>query len=279
MNNPPRTLKLYENTTVVLTEVHHMLSMSITVTEDTKHIGDFYRDIEIFHLGVGCNELPTHRETNTIANGSELTAVNATTIYALDGSLINFSICAKTNYTTIEVERLELILERESPSRTVSIGFFHVGTNNKWLCDSTSFPIHERGYYSITFLPPTHEAEFVFNATYDLRVIDTQNLHKRAIGNYTLHRDEDKAEIALTFQAKESCIVAKINDNPTTLRQTTHIQLKFFKPTHAYIAVGVVFSMVIILLTTVILILSLIKCYINSKKESTHSTEHVCTNP
>ena len=105
------------------------------------------------------------------------------------------------------------------------------------------------------------DAEFGFNATYNLHEIDILKRAignytlKRAIGNYTLHRDEDMVKIPLTYGAKESCIVATIHDNPTTLSRTTHIQTNFSKPTAVYIVEGVVISLAI--LTTIVIVVAL----------------------
>ena len=261
-------LKTYENSTIILSEVHHMLATSMRVTQDTKHLGDFYRDIEIFHLDSGCSGLPTHdREPIAITNGNDFATINATTFYALGGSHISFDVCGKTNSTTTDRERLEMILQKEQQARPASIDFFNVGISNEWLCTSTSLPIPEPGYYSITFLPPTHDAEFEFNATYNLNEIDTENLLKRATGNYTLHRDEETVKILLTYGAKESCVVATIHDNPTTLSQTAHIQINILKPTAVYIIVGgvLLFSAVIIALIIVVASRTYRKCTQNSK--------------
>ena len=152
-----------ENTSVILAEANHLFMSSLSMTEDTNHIGDFYRDIEVHQLDSKCDSLPTREEINTTTNGTDLSSINGTTFYALAGSSMTFSVCGTTSYTISELERLELILRKES--LPIAIGFFHVGTNGEWLCKEKTFILDEPGYYTIIFLPPTYQASFMFNAT------------------------------------------------------------------------------------------------------------------
>ena len=86
LNNQDSTTSLYyENTTVILAEVYNLFTSSLRVTEDTKHIGDFYRDIEIHQVDFSCTNLPTRiRQMANITNESDISAINGTTFYALD---------------------------------------------------------------------------------------------------------------------------------------------------------------------------------------------------
>lgn len=242
MKNRTTTSLYYENTTVILTEVGHLFTSSLRVTQDTKHIGDFYRDIEIYQRDSSCSDLPTLRQTPPITQyGTDISAINGTTFYALPGSSVTYNICAITNYTTTELERLELLLHKGSLSQPIAIDFFHVGTNEKWQCKESTLHFDKPAYYVITFLPPTHEATFMFNATYDVREIDTEQLYETATANHTLRNDEDTSEFDnLKFSNTYSCFVATIKDNPHTLKQTVHIRLQHSMQKWLFIIGGLV---------------------------------------
>lgn len=241
INNQVSTMSLYyENTTAVLAEVHNLFTSSLRVTEDTKHIGDFYRDIEIHQVDFSCTDLPTRiRQMANITNESDISAINGTTFYALAGSSIVYSICGVTNYTTTELERLELLLHRQTLSEPTVFDFFHVGTNGEWRCRTKTLYLDESAYYTTTFLPPRHVANFVFNVSYLLREIDSKKLYGRARSNHTLHMDQDTFEFVLELWSTYSCFVATIKDNPMTLKQTVHVQLNFSNRVDLYITGGV----------------------------------------
>ena len=264
-------MKCHENTSVVLTEVNHLFTSSLSVTEDTNHIGDFYRDIEVHQLDSKCDSLPTREEINTITNGTDLSSINGTTFYALAGSSVTFGVCGTTSYAISELERLELILCKES--LPLAIGFFHVGTNGEWQCKEKTFILDEPGYYTIIVLPPTYQASFTFNATYSVHEIDTEQLLERAIVNYSLHMDQDSCEFHLKFGAAHSCFVATIMDNPNTLKQNVHIQLHFTKQKTGFITGGVLTSVLIIV--TLVMICVCVWCACSLKETHKNSNRDI----
>ena len=221
----PTTLRCQENTSMVLAEVDHLFTYSVTVIEDTKHIGDFYREIEIYCLNSACDNLPTR---DKVATMTTFPSINGSTIYALPGSSINLNICGRTNHTFGELERLELVLLKETLQATAvdAIDFFHVGTDDDVECKESTFYLDEPGYYTITFLAPTHPAEFMINATYRIHEIDSEQLNEIAKARHTFYMDQDSHVFHLSGIA-HSCLVAVIGDNPSTLKQNVHIQLKF----------------------------------------------------
>ena len=250
--NKPMTLKCYENTTVILTEVHHLFTLSLNVTEDTNHVGDFYRHVEIYQLDSKCNELPTRMKSITFTNNSEISSINGTTFYALAGSSIQFDICAvTTNYTMGELERLELIVYKDSESQPDGITYFHVGTDGEWQCKESKLDLEEPGYYTIYFLPPTHEARFVFNATYNVREIDTEQLQERALKKHMLQSDQDNFVFSIKFRDAHSCFVATIEDNERSLKQTVHIQMTFMDQKLFMVGIGLLILAYIIIMIVV----------------------------
>ena len=61
---------------------------------------------------------------------------------------------------------------------------FHVGANNEWECkESSALYLNEPGYYTVTFLTPTHPAEFTLNSRYIISEIDLEQLNERAKAN------------------------------------------------------------------------------------------------
>jgi hypothetical protein len=249
----PLTMQCRENTSVILAEVHHFITQSVVVTEDTKHIGDFYRKLEIYHLNLPCSNLPTRIRLNTIAN---LSFSNDTTFYALANSLISFNICGRTNHTFGELERLELVLYKEEPQETAvyAVDFFHVGTNDEWECKESILYLDEPGYYTVTFLSPTHPAEFTFNATYITSEVDFEQLNERAEANYILYKDQDSHTFPLDFRTGHSCFVAIIGDNPSSLKENVHVKLKFFnQKVTIFIAGGILSFFAIIYLVALII--------------------------
>ena len=242
------TVRCEENTSVVLAEVHHFIIDSMVVTEDTKHIGDFYRDVDIYHLNLPCNSLPT-REVN-VTTVTNLSSSNGTTFYALAGSSIHLSICGKTNHTFGELERLEVVLYKEILQATAvdAIDFFHVGRNDEWKCKESKLYLSEPGYYTITFLLPTHPAEFALNATYSIYEIDSEQLYERAKTNYTLYMDQENH----TFPVEaRSCFVAVVRDNPSTLKENVHIKLKFLNQRNLVLIPGCSILMIVTIIFVV----------------------------
>ena len=240
-------LKCYENSSVVLAEVNHLFTSSLSATEDTKHIGDFYHDIEVYQLGSTCDNLPTHKFISNV-NGTDLSLINNTTLYALAGSSISLNICGMTNHTHTELERLDVVLYKDP--QIITVEFFHLGTDDEWQCKESKLLLDQWGYYTITFLPPTQEAKFMYNATFTMYEVDSKQLHRRALTNQTLHVHQDTFKVPLMFGTTHSCLVATIKDNPHTLRQTVHIQLVFSKQTTLFI-IGAVMGLSFIIAVSV----------------------------
>ena len=232
---------------MVLAEVDHLFISSLSVTEDTEHIGDFYRDIEVYRLGSTCDNLPTHKVISSI-NGTDLSSLNSTILYALAGSSISLNICGMTNHTVTELERLEVILYKDS--QIMDVDFFHLGRDDEWQCKESTLFLDQHGYYTITLLPPNHDAKFMYNASFTVREIASKQLHGRALTNHTLHAHQDTFKAPLTFGATHSCFVATINDSPHTLKQTVHIQLMLVKQ-KAVFAIGAVMEVIFILAVSV----------------------------
>ena len=232
-----------ENTSVILTEANHLLAASLTATEDTRHIGDFFRDVEVLQLAQKCSNIPTRVMVHNITDSNELSAINETTIYALPGSSIAISICGSTNHTPSELERLELILQGNSDT---VVDFLHLGMNDEWMCNEWTFNLSKRGYYTLVLLPPTHPANFVFNITYKTQEIDNNPPPELVVANSTLHMDQDSHEFSLSFGATYSCFVATIKDNPTTLKVNVHIQLSFSHQRQGFVIGGVLIGALLI---------------------------------
>ena len=256
----PSTLQCQENTSVILAEVHHFTTHSVVVTEDTKYIGDFHRSVEVYHLNLPCSNLPTRNKVTTTTN---LSSSNGTTFYALANSSINFSVCGRTNHTFGELERLELLLFKDTSQTTTVdvIEYFHVRTN-KWECKESKLYLNEPGYYTVTFLPPTHPAEFILNATYTISEIDFEQLSERANISYTLYRDQDSHTFPLGFRVARSCFVAIIGDNLSSLKGNVHVKLKFFNQRMiVFIAAGILSTS-----TIIYLIVLTVKIYVYTNK-------------
>jgi hypothetical protein len=264
--NQTDTLKCYENSSVVLAEVDHLFISSLSVTEDTKHIGDFYRDIEVYQLDSTCDNLPTHKAISNF-NGDDFSSINSTTLYALAGSSITLNICGTTNYTATELERLEVVLYKDS--QIMAVDFFHLGSDDDWQCKESTLLLDQRGYYTITFLPPTHEANFTYNATFTVSEIDSKQLHGRALTNQTLHVHQDTFKARLAFGATHSCFVAAIKDSPRTLIQTVHIQLTATKQMIAFV-IGAVMETILIL--AVLISIAVSCCYLTKKSHRKNGT-------
>ena len=257
--HPAKVLKCYENSSVVLAEVNHFFTSSLSATEDTKHAGDFYHDIEVYQLDSACNNLPTHKAI-TNANGTDLSLINSTVFYALVGSSISLNICATTNHTPTELERLDVVLYKDS--QIIAVEFFHLGTDDEWLCKESTLLLDQQGYYTITFLPPTHQATFTYTAIFSINQIDTKLLYRRVLTNQTLRIHQDTFKVPLTFGATHSCVVATIKDNPHTQRQTVHIQLTFTKQTGVFV-IGAVMGILFII---AVLVSTVVSCFFSAKQ-------------
>ena len=234
------TLRGQENTTAILTDVNHFQTASLTVTEDTRYVGDFQHPVDVYQLASPCNSIPSLTETYAITDGTNFYAINGTKFYALSGSTVSFNICGSTNATAPDIERLEVVVQKDS--QPVIIDFLYLGTNDEWQCKDSVLSLEEPGYYTINFLLPTHEARFRFNTTYNVRKIDTEQLQERATSSYTLYTDQDRREFPLKFGAIHSCFVGAIGDNPSSPKTNVHIQLNFKRQSGGYAIEGVLIT-------------------------------------
>ena len=198
---------------MILTEVNHFFTASVAVIEDVEHIGDFQHYIDVYQLDSKCSHVPGMKYTYN-KTGTNLADINETTFYALAGFSMTFSICGATN-STKELERLEIVLTA-SQSKPVDFDFLHPGTNNTWNCKERTFHLNKPDYYTVLFLPPTHQTSFEFNATYRVNEIDPTHLHENSVANHTLQKDMDSRTFPLKFGFTHSCFVATIRDNPDT---------------------------------------------------------------
>ena len=226
-----------DNTSVILTEVNHFVTASVSVREDTEHTGDFYHNIEVYHLNstiASCSDVPGINYTYT-KSGTNLTNINETTFFALAGSSVTFHICGRTN-TTIEPERLDMVLTRFPHSKTID--FLHPGVDGKWACKNRTFDLTSPDYYKIIFLPPTHPTSFKFDATYQIHEINPDLLNDYSVDSSTLHEDHDNKTFFLNFGATHSCFVATIAHNPDTIEEIVHIQLVYGDQVYGFVVCG-----------------------------------------
>ena len=252
-------LECVDNTSVILAEVDHFFTASVDVTEDTEHIGDFHHFIDVYQLDSKCSHVPEIKYSYTVT-GTNLTNINETTFYALPGFSMTYSICGTTN-STKEPERLEMVLIAAPHSETID--FLHPGTNNTWNCKERTFPLNQSNYYTVLFLPPTHQTSFKFNATYGVSEIDPRHLHRGSVANHTLQKDSDSRKFPLKFGFTHSCFVATIRDNPDTYKEIVHIRLNFTNQNDGFIIGGGVGVVVIVLVLHVIM--SVYACYLIRK--------------
>ena len=215
------------NTTVILTQLNHFFIESLTVTQDTGYPGDTDHEIDVYLVNSKCNDLPSLDLTYT-QTGSDSSSVNKTTLYALTGSSITYSICGSSNNAK-ESERLELVifdtLESEQSPLNIhnsfhEFAYFNIGNRDQPLCNEFSYIIETTGYYTALFLPPPHPAHFEFNVTYNIKLIDSTQLS--VVANHILYVDKDSHNFPLDFDVRSSCLVATIKN---ASKPYVHIQL------------------------------------------------------
>ena len=271
-SNQQTSERYHENSSVILTEVDHFYTKSLTVTEDTEHLNDFRHDIEVHHANCKCSNLVTSR-TYTL-NGSDPSPLPP--VYALAGSSISVHICGSTNATT-DSERLEIVLRdhleepnllNEVPYR---VNFFHPGLDGKWRCKDITFHLPENGYYTLVFLlnsNPLSPIYFDYEVIYNIQAIDSHLLAKHTITNYTLRADQDNYKFSMGIGTKKqkSCFVAVIRENPNTTKGDVHIQLDYGNRKGGLIA-GVVMLSVIALVSVVLLSVLVGRAFKHAKVE------------
>ena len=234
-SNQPSTERYHENSSVVLAELDHFYTKSLTVTEDTEHLNDFHHDVEVYHAECKCSDL-VNMTTYTL-NGSDLTPKPP--VYALAGSSISVYICGSTNETT-ESERLEIVLKNhlEEDKVPFRVNFFHPGLDGKRRCKDMIFHLPANGYYTIIFvLNPSSPIDFDYELTYKIQAIDFHLLVEYSFANYTLRADQESCKFSLSNGInKQSCFVAVIRENPNTTKGDVHIQLKYGNRKDGFIA-------------------------------------------
>lgn len=264
--NKPNTALHRDNTTVILTQVHHFFTKSLTVTQDTGYPGDTDHEIAVYRVNTKCSDLSAREQMYTV-NGNDLSAINKTTLYLLAGSSITYSICGSTNQTR-RPERLELVLlddlERAQSLENIANSFykfayFSTGRVGEKRCDKVPINIDTTGYYTTLFLPPPHPAHFEFNITYNVRTIDLTQLS--IVSNHTLRVDQDSHEFPLEFGVKSSCCVATIKK---ASKAYVHIQLDLKSHLELKVGLGVGSALLTVALVSTIVVFVLFCCKSNS---------------
>ena len=123
-----------ENSSVILTEVNHFFTESLTVMEDAEHRGDFHHDIDVYQVEPTCSVI-TNWMVRTI-DGAENTSIR--TFYALADSSVFLNICGSTNLPNYP-EQLEIVLQDhlEEPNSNDSpykVKYFEPGLNGEMAC-------------------------------------------------------------------------------------------------------------------------------------------------
>ena len=269
-SNQPTTERYHENSSVILTELDHFYTKSLTVTEDTEHLNDFRHDIEVFHAECKCSDLVTL--TTYTLNGSDVTPIPP--VYALAGSSISVHICGSTNATT-ESERLEIVLKNhleeanlpnEVPFR---VNFFYPGLDGKRMCKDVIFHLPANDYYTMIFvLNPSSPIDFDYELIYKTQAIESHLLAEHSLANYILRADQESCKFSLSSDInKQSCFVAMIRENPNTTKGDVHIQLKYGNRMGGFIAGIVVLSATAFIASIVVLSLLIRRAVKHAKVE------------
>lgn len=228
MMNNSNTARYRDNATVILTELRHFFTGSITVTQDTGYPGDIDHEIGVYIVDSTCNGLPTLEQTDA-HTGSDLSAINKTTLYLLAGSSVTYSVCELTNQTE-KTGRLEVVIldnlrsteSRENIRNSFhKFAYFSTHKSDEPSCDVINHSFEANGYYTIIFLPPPYQAQFEYNVTYRMKVIDLGQLSVTA--NHTLYSNKDSYRFLLNFNARSSCSLATIKKG---LMPYLHIRLE-----------------------------------------------------
>jgi hypothetical protein len=165
----PTTERYRENSSVILAELGHFYTKSLTVIEDTEHLNDFRHDIEVYHAECKCRDLVTL--TTYTLNGSDHDLTPMPPVYALADSSISIHICGSTNATT-ESERLEIVLKKHLEEETLlndlpyEVNFFHPGLNGKPKCKDITFHLPANDYYTVIIMNPSSQIQFNYELMY-----------------------------------------------------------------------------------------------------------------
>ena len=248
----------HDNATVILAQVDHFFTRSLTVTQDTGFPGDSDHEIDLYLLNRKCSNLPIAETKYTIYDHN-IFALNKTALYLLPGSFITYSICASTNHTK-NPDRLELlVLDNLERARSFDIGdsfytftYYSVGVEEDIRCSDETISIDKAGYYYFVIFPPLYPAEFELNVTYTIRWIDpTQFSETEKI--HTLRKNQDIFEIVSSPQAnKRSCLVATFK---RAAKPFVHIRLQFNPFLETKVGMGVGGAMLVIELLLIMLVL------------------------
>ena len=251
MMNNSNTAVYHDSATVILTELHQFFTGSITVTQDTGYPGDTDHEIDVYIVDSKCNDLPTLEQINA-RTGSDLSAINKTTLYLLAGSSITYTVCESTNQTKktgrLEVVILDNIKSTESPENIRNsfhkFAYFNVHKSDEPSCDVVNHTFEANGYYTIVYLLPPYQAQFEYNVTYRMKMIDLDQLS--VIANHTLYSDKESYKFPLNFSARSSCSLASIKKGVTP-----YLHIQFEMKGHYELWVTIVLGVVCGIIVTV----------------------------
>jgi hypothetical protein len=265
MMNHSNTALYHDSATVILTDLNHFFTESITVTQDTSYPGDTDHEIGVYIVDSKCSDLPI-LEAIDVLNGTDLSAINKTTFYLLAGSSITYSVCESTNQTTktgrLEVVILDNLKSTESPENIRNsfhkFAYFSTHKRDEPSCDVISHSFEANGYYTIVFLLPPYQAQFEYNVTYRIKAIDTNQLS--AFPNHTLYSDKDSYKFSLEFNARRSCSLATIKEG---VMPYLHIQfeMKGHYDLWVTILLGVVCGLIVIASIAAIIFILICCCH------------------
>ena len=257
VTNKPTTQRYHENSSVILTELSHFYTETLSVTEDTEHLNDFDDDINVYQTESRCSDLVNETTYTIRSSNSSYTS----TTYALAGSYIAMNICGSTNQTTYP-ERLEILLlnhldEPYINQHPFKMNFLEPGLG-EMKCKQIRFNLFTPGYYTVKFLPPSTPVSVKFEINYTIQAIDAQRLTENSIANHTLHSDQDNCKFTMSADFKYSCFVAVIRETPH-INGDMHIQLRYGNRWAGLIA-GVVVLVVMTLIFVILVVIALVRC-------------------
>lgn len=228
MMNSSNTVLYHDSATVILTELNHFFTGSITITQDTGYPGDTDHEINVYIVDSKCADLPTLEQANTYT-GTDLSTINKTTLYLLAGSSITYSVCELTSQTKktgrLEVVILSNLKSAESPENIRNsfhqFSYFSIHKSDEPSCDVINHSFEANGYYTIVFLLPPYQAQFEYYVTYNTKEIDLGQLS--VIANHTLYSDKESYRYPMDFGTRRSCTLATIKKGS---KPYLHIQLE-----------------------------------------------------
>ena len=214
-NNMNRDNELYHNgDTVIISEVNHFYTKSITVTEEASNPGDFDQTMNLYYFQLSCNSLPVKNDYQEFSEIS--TELPNRIFYLLRDSTITFHVCASSNDSASRAELL--LLNDLSTVRNFNINmdpyidfwYFRIGANVEWECDTYHYLVRETGYYAVHFILPKFKSTYNYTLKVDKKVIDVTSDLQRPVSNYTLTQDGDTCTFHFSMSTGKSCIIADI---------------------------------------------------------------------